>query len=199
LRIGIFATRTAMPPRLRLAFQQAHTGERGIGEHDMRNQAIAGTAVAAGHVVPDNPEVIDRDVRELWAPGAFPNGPNARRGRLEPVVDLDEAARIQRNSGLVEADVRRVRDPAQRNQQMAAFDLPFSTPVRIVTATAPPERPWTLSGLASQRTWTPSPLRTRLISSVTSASSRPMNWRPGSMMVTRLPNRRQACAISTPV
>ena len=74
------ADRDALAPRLALG--QADMRERRVGEHHMRDQPIIGPAVTASHVVPDDPEIIDRDMRELRAPGAFADRPDAGGGRL---------------------------------------------------------------------------------------------------------------------
>jgi hypothetical protein len=65
-------------------------------------------------------------MRELRAASAFANRPDAGGSGLQAVVDLDKAARVQWDSSRVEANIRRIRDPADRHQQMTAFDLPFS-------------------------------------------------------------------------
>ena len=51
---------------LRLAFAQSHPCKRGIGKHAVRNQPVAGRAVCPGQIVPNDPEVVERDMRELW-------------------------------------------------------------------------------------------------------------------------------------
>ena len=81
---------------------------------------------AAGHVVRDDPEVVDRNMGELRAAGAFADRPYARRGRLQALVDADETARVEFDAGLVEADVGGVGNPADRHDEVAAFDLPLS-------------------------------------------------------------------------
>ncbi|MEJ1977158.1 MAG: hypothetical protein WDN49_14620 [Acetobacteraceae bacterium] len=70
------ADRDALAPRL--AFGQAYACERRVGEHDMGNQAACGPAVATSHVVPDDPEIIDRHMRELGTPRAFADRPGRR-------------------------------------------------------------------------------------------------------------------------
>jgi hypothetical protein len=62
--------------------------ERRIREHDIRNEPITRLAVPAGHVVPDDPEIIDRHVRELRTASAFADRPDAGGGRLQSLIDL---------------------------------------------------------------------------------------------------------------
>src|SRR6201995_1715405 len=64
---------------------------------------------------------------KLRASGALADSPDAGRTPLEPLVAPNETARVQSNSGHVQADIGRVRDAAHRRQQMAAFDRPFSS------------------------------------------------------------------------
>ena len=82
-----------MPWPSRLALGQADACERRVGEHHMRNEPIIRPAVITGHVVADDPEVVDRNMRELRAASAFANRPDARGSGLQPIVDLDKAAR----------------------------------------------------------------------------------------------------------
>src|SRR4029079_6266089 len=50
-------------------------------------KAIMRCALAPGQIVPDDAEVIDRDVREVGAAGAFADRPNPGRARFQPFVD----------------------------------------------------------------------------------------------------------------
>ena len=59
-------------------------------------------------------------------PARFADGPDAGRRRLQPFVDLDEAAGVERDASLVQADTGGVRDAAGRDQQVAALDRPFT-------------------------------------------------------------------------
>src|SRR5262245_29024499 len=79
----------------RVAFAQSHVRELRVGEHAVRHQAIARAARSPGQVVPDNPEVIAGNVRELRAAGAIPHGPDFGRGGFQPVVDPNISARVQ--------------------------------------------------------------------------------------------------------
>jgi hypothetical protein len=58
-------------------------------------------ALAPGQIVPDDAEVVDRDVREVGAAGAFADRPNAGRARLQPFVDTNVAAVIDCDAGLI--------------------------------------------------------------------------------------------------
>src|SRR6185437_2433195 len=75
--IGSFATRTAMPRRC--AFAQPHVGEWRVREHAIWDQPVARAAIPSGQIILDDPEVVDRYVRELRAAGAFTDGPDPRR------------------------------------------------------------------------------------------------------------------------
>jgi len=85
-------------------------------------KAIMRCALAPGQIVPDDAEVIDRDVREVGAAGAFADRPNPGRARLQPFVDTNVAAVIDFDAGLIESDPGRVRDPAYGDQDVAALD-----------------------------------------------------------------------------
>src|SRR5271165_3304236 len=89
---------------LSLGFGEADARQRRVGEHDIGNQPIAGLARAASHIVRDDPEVVDRDMGELRASGAFPYRPYARSRRLQALVDADETARVEFHAGLVQID-----------------------------------------------------------------------------------------------
>src|SRR4030081_2718726 len=91
----------------------------------MRNKPGIRPAGTTGHGVANDPEVIDRAMRELRAARAFANRPDAGSRGLQAFVDLNKAAWVQCDSYLIEPNIRRIRDPADRHQQMTAFDLPF--------------------------------------------------------------------------
>src|ERR1700722_7192555 len=111
---------------LRVALGEAEARKRRIREHNMRNEPITGSTIPASHVVPHDSKIIDRDVRELRAASGFADRTDTGGGCPQPLVDLNEAARIECNSSFVEANARRIRDPANRRQQMTAFYRPFS-------------------------------------------------------------------------
>src|SRR5262249_29191594 len=91
--------------------------------HAVGYEPIARAALSSGQVVPDDTEVVAGHMRELRAASTIPHRPNAGRGGLQPVVDANISTRVQRDAGLVEPDVLRVRDAARRNQNVAAFDV----------------------------------------------------------------------------
>ena len=90
---------------LRLALGQPHMGQLRIGEHAVRHQAVARTAIPPGQIVLDDPKVVDGNVREVRAAGTFPDRPDIGCGRLQPLIDADVAASIQFDPSLVEADL----------------------------------------------------------------------------------------------
>src|SRR5258705_5892074 len=63
---------------------------------------------------------------ELWAPGAFSDRPDTGRGRLEAIVDGDVATRVQLDAGHVQADRGGIGRASRRDQDVAAFDGPFT-------------------------------------------------------------------------
>ena len=130
---------------------------------------------------------------ELRAAGALADRPDARRARLQPLVDADEAARVQFDAGLVEADIGGVRDAADRHEQIAALDRPLSRVRLAVTVTDVAGKALDAGRPGVQHDLDALALEDRLRSPrATSASSRPMSCRPGSTIVTRLPKRRKA-------
>src|SRR5262245_57268733 len=66
----------------RFLFRETNSRQGWIGKHHLGNQPVTGSATSSAHVVTNDSEVIDRDVRELWAAGAFSDRPNAWSGRL---------------------------------------------------------------------------------------------------------------------
>ena len=111
---------------LRLALGQSHMGELRIGEHAVRHQAVARTAIPPGQIVLDDPKVVDGYVREQRAAGTLSDRPHIGRGRLQPLIDANVTAIIQFDPGLVEADPGSVRNPPCRDQDVAACDLLFA-------------------------------------------------------------------------
>src|SRR5215475_115902 len=96
--------------------------ERWICEHHVGNEPLARPTVSAGHVVAYNPEVVDRDMRELRTTSAFANCPDAAGGRLQALVHLDEAACVERDPGSIKADSSRVGDAANSDKEVAALN-----------------------------------------------------------------------------
>src|SRR5262245_47796513 len=105
-----------------VALAQSNVGQWRIREQAVRDQPVAGAAVAAGKIVFDDSEVVDRGVREVWGPGAFANSPDVWRGRLEPVVDTHVAPSVELDPGLLEADPGRVGCAPYGHEDVAAFD-----------------------------------------------------------------------------
>src|SRR6516165_6974906 len=89
---------------LRFALAQSDVRERRLGEHAVWNQPIARTALASSQIVPDDPKVVDRDVRKLRTAGAFSNRPDTRHRRLQPLIDTNIAAAIQFDAYLLKPD-----------------------------------------------------------------------------------------------
>ena len=120
--IGSFATRTGIPSRLRVALTQSHVRELRVGEHAVGHEPIAGAARSSGQVFANDMEVVAGHMRELWAAGAISHRPDVGRSGLQSVVDANISARIQRNAGLLQSDVRGVWSAARRDQNVAALD-----------------------------------------------------------------------------
>src|SRR5262245_60802523 len=111
----------ALAPRV--AFGQSDAGERRLREHAVRNQPITCAAVRPGQIVPDDPKVVPCHVCELGATGAFPDGPDPGRTRLEPLVDADVATIVQLDAGHLEPDPGGVRSAPRCDQDVAALDV----------------------------------------------------------------------------
>src|SRR5262249_8610217 len=73
------------------------------------------------------PEVVGGHVRELRAAGTLADPPDVGRGRLEPVVDLDVAPRIQLDTGHFESDPGGVGNAPRRDQEVASGDRLLTT------------------------------------------------------------------------
>src|SRR5215813_3889244 len=108
---------------LRVAFAQSHVRERWVGEHAIGHEPIARAAPFSGQVVPDDPKIVTGNVRELWAAGAVPHGPDVGRSGLQPFVDANISASVQLDPGLLEADSLGVWNATRRDQNVAALDL----------------------------------------------------------------------------
>src|SRR5262249_3761639 len=105
------------------AFAQPDMSERRLGEHAVRNEPVPRAAVAAGEIVPDDAKVVDRDMRELWAAGAFADRPYIGCRRLQPRIDADVAMTIQLDAGLLQPDPECIRAASGCDQDVAAHDL----------------------------------------------------------------------------
>src|SRR5262249_26377313 len=86
-------------------------------------EPIARAARSSGQVVPDDPKIVTGNVRELWAAGAVPHGPDVGRSGLQPFVDANISASVQLDPGLLEADSLGVWNATRRDQNVAALDL----------------------------------------------------------------------------
>ena len=100
---------------MRFAFAQTHAGKGRVREHAVWNQPIARAALPSGQIVPNDPKVVDGYVRELWATGAFPDGPDLGRTGLQPLIHANVATTVQRNAGLFKPDPGGVRNAPRRD------------------------------------------------------------------------------------
>src|SRR5882724_13129587 len=105
-----------------IALAQTDVGQRRVREDAVGDQPTARTALAAGEIVPDDPEVVDGCVREVWGPGAFADGPDVGRARVQSLVDANVATGVQLDAGVLEADPRGVRRASSRDEDVAALD-----------------------------------------------------------------------------
>ena len=124
--IGILATRTAIRCCCAVVSSSPDARELGIDEGAVGDQPIAGAPDFPSEVVTHHPEVIERHVRELRATGALAHRPDSGRGGLEPIVHLDEAARVELDSCLLEPDLARVRRAPRRDENVGALDRPIA-------------------------------------------------------------------------
>jgi FixJ family two-component response regulator len=60
-------------------------------------------------------------MRELWAAGAFPDGPDLGRTRLQPLIDANVATTVHRHAGRLEPDPGGVRRAPRRDQDDEVF------------------------------------------------------------------------------
>jgi hypothetical protein len=89
--IGNFATRTGMP-FARVFLAESDAGQGRIGEHTVGDLAARARTTATRQFLPDDPEIVDRDMGELRATSAFAEGPDAGCAGLQPLIHLYEAA-----------------------------------------------------------------------------------------------------------
>src|SRR5271170_8302966 len=97
-------------------------GERRVREHAIGDQPIAGRALAARKIVTNDPKVVFGYVGELRAAGAFADGPDLGRTRLQPLVDANKAAAVELDAGVLEPDPGGVWNASHRDQDVAARD-----------------------------------------------------------------------------
>src|SRR5262249_38077742 len=80
-------------------------------------------ACSACEIVTDDPKIVFGYVRELWAAGAFPHGPDVCRTRFYPTSDPNVATSVQFNTGLLKSNSGGVRNAPNRHQDVAAIDV----------------------------------------------------------------------------
>lgn len=73
------------------AFAEADAGEFGVGEEAERDLSAGGDAVAAGEVVAEDAEVVERDMREVGTAGAIADGVDVLGRCVQTLVDADVA------------------------------------------------------------------------------------------------------------
>src|SRR5947209_13935409 len=146
----------------------------------------------------DYAEIVDADVRELRATCNLADRPDAGRGGLQPLVDLDVSPVGEFNAGQFQAESFGVRIAACGDQYMTpfrTFSIPFCS---TTTLTESPELPDTCLIRAFRRMAMPSSASRLRRASHTSGSSFDINRPLRSITVTLLPNRRMAWESSTP-
>ena len=94
---------------LRVAFAQSRMRKQGVGEHAVRHEPIVRAAVSTGQIVPDDPEIIDRCVRELRVAGAFPDRPDIGRHTPHPGRRNERQSLYWRSKRNFPRDLRRDR------------------------------------------------------------------------------------------
>ena len=65
-------------------------------------------------------------VCELRTARAVAHRPHVGCGRLQPVVDLDIATRVEFDAELLESDSFRIRRPTDGDEKIGPFDDPFT-------------------------------------------------------------------------
>src|SRR6516165_4093662 len=107
----------------RFAFAKPYASERGIGEHAIWNQPIAGAAISTCEVVTYDSKIVFRYVRELWTASAFPDGPHIWRACLQSAIDANVTAPVQFDAGLLQSNSGGIRNAASRDQDVASFNV----------------------------------------------------------------------------
>jgi hypothetical protein len=79
----------------------------------------------SGQIVPNDAKVVFGYVGEQRAAGAFAKGPDARRARLQPLVDANVTATVQLDADLAEANPGGVRNAPRRDEDVAAVAEAF--------------------------------------------------------------------------
>src|SRR4029077_7693871 len=106
----------------RFAFTKPYAGERGIGEHAIWNQPIAGTAISSCEIVTNDSKIVFGYMRELWTAGAFPDGPYIWHTCLQSAIDANVTAPVQFNASLLESNSAGIRNAPSRDQDVAAVN-----------------------------------------------------------------------------
>ena len=107
----------------RLAFAQPYMGKRGVSEHAIWNQPIARAAISSCQIVTYDTKIVFGYVRELWAAGAFPEGPDTWRTRLQPVIHANVAATVEFNADIFKSDSAGVRNASDRDQDVTTVNV----------------------------------------------------------------------------
>jgi hypothetical protein len=107
----------------RFAFAKPYASERGISEHAIWNQPIAGAAISSCEIVTYDSKIVFGYVRELWTAGAFPDGPYIWRTCLQSAIDANVTAPVQFNAGLLESNSGGIRNAPNRDQDVAAVNV----------------------------------------------------------------------------
>src|SRR5262249_19904884 len=97
--------------------------ERGISEHAIWDQPIAGAAISSCEIVTDDSKIVFGDVRELRTAGALTEGPYIWRTCLQSTIDANVTAFVQFDAGLLESNSGGIRNAPSRNQDVAAVNV----------------------------------------------------------------------------
>src|SRR5690606_6022433 len=101
---------------------QADPAQFGIGEHAEGDESVARRPGAACQVVPNDPEVIERDVGELRATRTIAQRPDVGRSRLEALIHDDIAALIKLDSAETSVQFVCIRRPSCGDQEIGSLD-----------------------------------------------------------------------------
>src|SRR5206468_4047967 len=101
-------------------FGPAYGRDLRVGEDSGRNRPVVGRDLAAAEVRRDDPRLVLSDVRELRDAGDVPDRPDVGGGTAV-LVDL-QAARANRDAGLLEAEPVRVGAAAGRDEEALGLE-----------------------------------------------------------------------------
>ena len=87
----------------RFARAKPYASERGISEHAIWNQPIAGATISSCEIVTYDSKIVFGDVRELRTAGALTEGPYIWRTCLQSAIDANVTAPVQFNVGLLQS------------------------------------------------------------------------------------------------